>query len=381
MYQSFIASLVRYSHWYLASLLPGRHPGAPLGPRRLLFLLLFPAFLAVQLLHWLALLLDEWLFPAYRQVRLRRPVFIAGLPRSGTTYLHRRLAADPSFTTVSAWEALLAPAICQRLLLRAAARLDRRYCNGAGGRLLVALLERMNGDFDSVHPIGPLDAEEDYLCLLPAGGCFLLLMAFPFAPYLEQVGRLQEMPPRQRRELLTVYHRLLQRHCYCHPGRRLLSKNAAFACWLPFLARRYPDAALILCVRDPATALASQLSSLRPARRLFATDPDGSETTARFTGLYRDFVHCLAALAGATDSDRLRVVEQDDLRRDPAALTAQLAAWLGIATPGAPDGEPRPGGHRYSAADFALDEAAVTRACADAYGALLRHPGRVGASP
>ncbi|KGE03564.1 sulfotransferase [Pseudohaliea rubra] len=378
MLQSFLVAMAIYGRCYLRSVLPGRHPAAPLGPRRLLFLLLFPLFLLLQLLHWLALALDELLFPDYRQQALQRPVFIAGIPRSGTTYLHRLLASGEGFTTVRTWEALLAPAICQRRALRALARLDRRL--GAPlARALDWLIARGSGDFASVHAVGLQDAEEDYLCLLPVAGCFLLLMAFPFDRNLEQLGTLSTLPARRRRALMAFYHRILQRHCYCHPGERFLSKNAAFASWLPYLAERYPDAMFVLCVRQPSTALASQLSALRPARRLFGTDPDGTRTTARFRRLYGAFLDDLVAFAAAAPG-RVKILAQRDLRAAPAPVAAALADWLGARSGALPPAE-APGGHRYSLAAFRLSAESVDRELGAAYSALLASPARLAIAP
>ena len=41
--------------------------------------------------------------PGYAQVRIERPVFITGLPRTGTTALHRLLAADPAHQGLAMW--------------------------------------------------------------------------------------------------------------------------------------------------------------------------------------------------------------------------------------------------------------------------------------
>jgi hypothetical protein len=275
---------------------------------------------------------------------------------------------------VRTWEALLAPAICQRRLLRALARLDRRL--GAPlQRALHKLIARGSGDFASVHAVGLRDAEEDYLCLLPAAGCFLLLMAFPFDRELEQLGTLDALPPRRRRALLAFYHRIIQRHCYSHPGRRFLSKNAAFASWPPYLAERYPDASFLLCVRRPSTALASQLSALQPARHLFGVDPGGEHTTARFHRLYGTFLRELATFAAA-EPRRVRVLEQGDLRRAPATVSRALAQWLAIPPPPVPAAEPA-GGHRYEAAAFGLSPGTVDAEFGAPYAALLASEARL----
>ena len=44
--------------------------------------------------------------PEIEQVPIRRPVFIVGLPRTGTTMLHRLLAQDPETRTLQFWELL-----------------------------------------------------------------------------------------------------------------------------------------------------------------------------------------------------------------------------------------------------------------------------------
>ena len=38
-----------------------------------------------QLIHWVGFLLDEIFFRGYRKVAINDPVFIVGIPRSGTT--------------------------------------------------------------------------------------------------------------------------------------------------------------------------------------------------------------------------------------------------------------------------------------------------------
>ena len=41
--------------------------------------------------------------PAWAQVRIERPVFVTGLPRTGTTALHRLLVADPAHQGLELW--------------------------------------------------------------------------------------------------------------------------------------------------------------------------------------------------------------------------------------------------------------------------------------
>src|SRR5580693_1713017 len=41
--------------------------------------------------------------PEYAQVAIERPVFVTGLPRTGTTALHRLLVADPAHQGLELW--------------------------------------------------------------------------------------------------------------------------------------------------------------------------------------------------------------------------------------------------------------------------------------
>src|SRR5256886_1372011 len=49
---------------------------------------------------------DRQIFPEIGQQKIREPLFIVGLPRSGTTLLHILLAADPAHRAPLTWEVM-----------------------------------------------------------------------------------------------------------------------------------------------------------------------------------------------------------------------------------------------------------------------------------
>ena len=58
---------------------------------------------------------DRQLYPNIAQQEIREPLFIVGLPRSGTTLLHSLLAADPEHRCPLMWEVMVAiSAYCRR---------------------------------------------------------------------------------------------------------------------------------------------------------------------------------------------------------------------------------------------------------------------------
>ena len=65
---------------------------ARLTPKRIVVLLVFyTLYFAVEIITWLSFGLDEIFYPAYRQQVVKKPLFIVGNPRSGTTFLHELL--------------------------------------------------------------------------------------------------------------------------------------------------------------------------------------------------------------------------------------------------------------------------------------------------
>lgn len=312
MRSAFTLSLRLHLGWFIDSLRGRGRRLAPLGARRLILLLLvFPAFLALQALHWIGFFLDELLFRDYRKVVIREPLVISGIPRSGTTFVHRALAGDPEgFTTFRTWEALLAPSITERKVLLALSRADRLLGRPAS-RLFRWLLRRSTGGFSHIHEVGLQEPEEDFLALLPAGGCFLLVLAFPASRSVWQLGRFHEMPDSRRETLMGFYKACLQKHLYVHgPGKRLLSKNAGFASWLPDLRAALPDARYLLCVREPDDALSSQLSSLRPGLGFFGTLPAGELLTREFQGVFSAAYRTLSQVKAGLPDVQCAVIDQ-----------------------------------------------------------------------
>jgi len=318
--RAFLLSLRLHGRWWLEAFGREGRRAAPLGTRRLVVLLIgFPAFMLLQMLHWLAFLLDEVLFHGYRRVEVKAPLFVTGVPRSGTTFVHRALARDESqFTTFHTWEALFAPAIVERKLIAALAALDR-HLGAPLSRLVGTLNRRVTGGLAHIHEVGLQAAEEDYLTLLPAGGCFITVLAFPNSTSVWTLGRLPEMQEAERRVLLDFYHAMLQKHLYAaSPGRRLLSKNAAFGSWISELEARYPDGRFLVCLREPTAALSSQLSAIEGGLSLFGTTAAREAFTEGFRRNLAYVYRTLPALRDRLGADRLAVIDQGQLRRATA---------------------------------------------------------------
>lgn len=272
-----MAVMMRYLRFFLKGWAPdyqGAVRGLPL--QRLLVMALFwPVFVLVQGINAIGLMLDHVLFPGFRRVAIHEPLFVVGVPRSGTTFLHRLLAMDERFTTTALWELLFAPSITQRYFWTFLSRLDRLV-----GHPLATLLRwterKLLGGLDGVHKTGLLDPEEDYLGLIPVWGCFLMVLVVP-VPELWRLTYLdRDGSEEQKARLMMAYRRFVQRHLFFHgQHKQLLSKNPSFTPWLDTLAKAFPDARFIGCLRNPSQSVPSQINSILIGARLF----DGRDTT------------------------------------------------------------------------------------------------------
>lgn len=236
----------------------------------LVLLLLWPLLIFVQIFNWLFWLIDELVFPGYRNVDVSRPLFVIGPPRTGTTFLHHVLAADPDFTTFRLWECLFGVSITGRRICLGLAAIDRAI-GGPVARGIDWMSTRLLSGMDDVHPIRLDDPEEDFLVFLPFASCFLLLVPFPRAEWLWQIARLDsDLPPAERRLIARWYRKCIQKHLYVFGKEKcFLSKNASFAGSMETLLEEFPDSDILTTWREPLEAVPSQLSSLRPGLETF----------------------------------------------------------------------------------------------------------------
>ena len=343
----------------------------PLSPKRVGVMAFFlPLFLATQLLHWIGFLLDELLFPKYRQVEVRRPLFIVGVPRSGTTLLHRVLARDTErYTTFTLWELLIAPSITERVFWRTLARLDR--CVGRPFGRLLGWLERLFfRDLSPVHPSSLLAPEEDYFALVPVFACFLLVLPFPSSGMIWQLAHFDDqVPEADKRRIMAFYKSCLKRHLYVHGDqKRLLSKNPSFTPAVGALRETFPDCRVICCMRNPLEAIPSLLSSMRQGTRLFYGAKHEDVLRDRFLDLMNHYYHYSLSELPTWPAERHEMVTLEEMQGDVRGLVERIYDRFGDDVSGAYeealDDEDRKARayksrHRYSLEQFGIEPQTV----------------------
>lgn len=286
--------------------------------------------------------------PELDRVALPAPVVITGLQRTGTTFLHRLLAADPRLRALRSWEALepIAP-------LRGP---DRRV---ARARTAERALRWMAPDFFAVHPV-ETDAPEEEVLLLDHA----FLSTVPEATLrVPRYSRwLEEQDQRPAYELLR---RLLQALTWARGPDRWVLKTPHHLEWLDVLLDVFPDARVVHTHRDPVEAVASFCSMVAHGRGVMSDAVDPHEVGRhwlRKTGRMVD--RALAARDGREGT--FLDVRYEDLTRDPLAQVARVYEHIGLALPADvharivarrdAERQHRHGRHVYRLVDFGLAE-------------------------
>lgn len=366
MFDLFPISSRRLLGMAVAALTRSPDGAAAIGVRRVLIMLGFvPLFALVQGIHWIGFLLDDILFRGWRRVEVREPLFVLGVPRSGTTRLHEVLAKDAQYTTFSAWECLFALSVTERRFWLGLGRIDAWFV-APGARLLGWIERRVFASLDDVHAMDLAAPEEDYFALMPILSCFILALPFPGTEHLWRIGRFdQALSADERRRVLDYYQGCLRKHLYVHgPQKRLLSKNAAFAPMALSLAERFPDARFLVCLRDPLETVPSQLSSIAGGLAFFGVPADSRTIRERLVEQLAFYYENLNALSRAQPPDRCVIVTLPELRNTLAATLSAVYGRLGLPLSRAfalvleqeTDAARRyRSGHGYTLAQFGLD--------------------------
>ena len=221
-----------------------------------------------DLILWLRnrLLITELLkqHPEIAAQEIREPVFIIGLPRSGTSILFELLSQDPAFGTPLMWEALFPCPPPERGSYRDDPRIERAH-------RLFTQWSRVVPEFASMHEMGGT---------IPAE-CGLI-MANTFIS--EHIAALHQTPSYSawymQADFVPVYEyhqtilKILQ---WKNPRQRWLLKAPEHQNHLEALLQVYPDARIVQTHRDPIKCMASATSLIAALYHIRSDQPFNSE--------------------------------------------------------------------------------------------------------
>jgi hypothetical protein len=245
---------------------------------------------------------------------IERPIFITGLPRSGTTFLHRLLLEDPDNRAPKVWQTIY-PYPPRRGRDRRPARVARQ----------LRAFERLAPEFRALHP---LDATSPQECSEITAHVFQSLRfdtnyRIPsYRRWLDEAGHVAAY---------RFHRRFLQHLQHQAPGGRWVVKCPDHLFALDAIRAVYPDARLVFVHRDPVKVLLSVAKLTEVLRRPFTRrlDPHeiGQQESARWLEGTRRMME-LGDDAGLPEP--VHHVQHAALVADPAGTVAALYRHFGL---------------------------------------------------
>jgi hypothetical protein len=257
---------------------------------------------------------EEQRAPAILLERIERPIFITGLPRSGTTFLHRLLLEDPTNRAPRVWQTI--------------APYPPRH--GPDGRLRrvsrqLRAFERLAPEFRALHP---LEADSPQECSEITAHAFRSLRfdttyRIPsYRRWLDQAGHL----PAYR-----MHRRFLQHLQHQAPGGRWVLKCPDHLFALDALRAVYPDARLVFVHRDPVQVLLSVAKLTEVLRRPFTRRLDPREIGRQESARWLEGTRRMVAVGDQAGlAEPVHHVHHAALTGDPVGTVAGMYRHFGL---------------------------------------------------
>jgi len=285
----------------------------------------------VAAFHAFCFFLDGLLFPSLWTTRIRTPVFLVGHARSGTTLIHRLMSLDAErFSSFTLYECYF-PSLLQKRLIRAAARLDARFLGGRIERRVRAWEDRRYAALRGVHSMGLTQPEEDDLVLYYACASGFWITKLPYMGDLD-FYHVDRWPERRRRRLMRFYADCIRRQLVLNGRDRVhLSKNPVFAGRVESLIEAFPDARIVVTLRDPRETIPSLLKLVSGGWRRFGWDAARTQRCLRVLAdqSFHTYRHPLEVLEAHPETPHA-VVDYRDAVADPAGTVREIYAHLGF---------------------------------------------------
>jgi hypothetical protein len=280
------------------------------------------------------------------------PVFVIGLPRTGTTALSQLVAADPQFRSLRTWESA-APVPPPET---ATEHTDPRIAATEQG---IAMMDEAFPLMRTMHYTEATTATE---CQDLLGMSFRTAHFDGFARVPSYMAWVVDTDMRETYRYHRRVLRLLQWHC---PPTLWHLKTPVHMLALDALVEAYPNARFLWSHRDPTKVLGSVCSLIHYTRSWSSDRDDPLELGAEQLDLWGTAVERAMAFRARLGDDRFADVSFSDLQTDPSEALAGALERIGLpfdhtsrVAVGAWAGSHRPGAHgthSYDLADFGLD--------------------------
>lgn len=248
-----------FKTWFNMLKLVSKEPNK--NRRRSLYQLLLLRVPSRAIFHSIFFFLDYIFFPKLWLIKVKKPVFIIGHARSGTTLAHRLMSGDTQFSTFKYYELLL-PSLLQKKTVQLLACLDKRLFNSSLEKRLQVWEKRKFGPTQHIHKMGLSIPEEDDLMYFNSCASGFWATKLPYMDSLD-FFHVDQRTPKERRRIMNFYRNVVRRQLYINGDNKVhLSKNPTYCGRVKSLIEAFPDSRFVLLYRNPHETIPSLLKLL-----------------------------------------------------------------------------------------------------------------------
>jgi len=256
---------------------------------------------------------DRQLYPNIARQEIREPVFIVGLPRSGTSLLHRLLSADPEHRCPLMWE-VRAPSPPTRAHEKRRIQRATQSCN---------FFNWLVPTFRYAHAIG---AEVPQECVSLMTPTFLSdqFDAMYYVPSYRAWFFRQDLRP-----AYEYHRRFLQQLQFRQAAHRWILKAPTHMFAMPALLSVYPDALFVQTHRTPVDSMASVSSLVTILRSAFSDAVDSVTVSREAIHYWSETMKKFLPERDRLPNNRICDVQYDQIRREPIGAVRQIYEHFG----------------------------------------------------
>lgn len=257
--------------------------------------------------------------PKVSDIRIERPIIVAGLPRSGTTHLLGLLSADVRLRSLPWWEAI-APIPTPADEPTATDPNPRWTRAEAGWRAMDAILPYMK----IMHEFSPDHISEDIELQAPNFSSYLL-------EWFAHVPRWRDYYLAHDQTGTYAYlKKALQVLTFLRGPNRWVIKCPQHMEQLPALRTVFPDATFVLTHRDPVGSIRSAITMSLYGARMFQKKPDPGALSAYWIDRYRRLLErCVRDRGVLPDSQTIDVYFNNWIA-DPDGILHEIYRRAGL---------------------------------------------------
>lgn len=217
---------------------------------------------------------DRALFPEIAGQRIEKPVFIIGMPRTGTTILHDILARDPANRAPLTWECMFPSP---------PPRAETFTTDPRIARCAATMPPIEEQQLKAIHPLGA-ELTQECVTLMGESMCTPLFHnQFNVSTYQTWIDR-----EAQWSNVYEFHRKQLQHMQAFNMQDRWVLKTGAHLWGLEHLLATYPDARIVFTHRDPVKSMTSYASLTTIVRSVGSDDVDPAGVAADWIPRLRD---------------------------------------------------------------------------------------------